>query len=90
MSIEVTVVPRSVLKKILQVESVTIILEGPATIQTLAARLVLEYGEPVQGALYDSQGRFAWLCVKNKQKVLPDEPVSDGDVVMLLPPLAGG
>lgn len=90
MSIQVTIIPKSVLKKYMRADSVTLHIEGPATIRSLTARLVQEYGTSVRDALYDRQGRFAWLCVKNKKRVLPDEPISEGDVIMLLPPLAGG
>jgi molybdopterin synthase catalytic subunit len=66
----------------LGVETTDVTLTAPATVRT-----VVEYLRLLPGG-----GRLPAkpLCARNLAHAAPDEPVTDGDEIAVLPPLAGG
>lgn len=83
-----------------QVQSVTgkatetISLEGPATVRTLAEKLIDTHGPPLGGLLLDPDGapRKSILVFLGDDQLDWNDPkeLKDGDKVMLLSPLSGG
>ncbi len=69
-------------------------IDGPCTVAELASRLAARHGEALRRLLLASDGRLSpiILVFVNDVQVGPedDRPLSDGDVMTLLSPIAGG
>jgi molybdopterin converting factor small subunit len=72
----------------------TVELAEPCSIQELLMRLAERHGEPMRRMVLGSDGmpHPAMLLFLGDQQVRADsrQPLEDGDVLVMLPPIAGG
>ena len=66
-------------------------LSDKSTINDLVYSLVDRYGKPIADLMTDKKtGSLTVIGIVNGTKCKADKELSDGDAVMLIPPLAGG
>ena len=91
---KVTVNYRGQVRQAAGVASEIVDLEAPCTMAELAARLAQRRGQPLRSFLFAEDGslRSHILFVVANEQVLPRSavPLKEGDVVTILPPMAGG
>lgn len=90
----VTVEYRAKARKAAGIASETVELAEPCSIQELLVRLAHQHGEPMRQLVLGSDGtpHPAILLFLGDQQVRPDsrQPVEDGDVLVMLPPVTRG
>ncbi len=82
---------RSHLKSLIKKQTITVELDVSSTVMDLIQKLIADFGEEAQKILYDeTRNAIQVLPIVNHKKSLSDTELHDGDVVILLPPIAGG
>jgi len=89
---KITVLYRGQVKQAAGVSSEIIDLNEPCSVAELARRLGGERGDPIRNFLLTGDGalRSHILFVVGDEQVSPDQNLREGDVVTILPPMAGG
>lgn len=63
---------------------------GPCSVQVAVKELVLKYGESIEKLIFDKDGKPYVMFLVNGNAVSLDHELQQGEILSILPPIAGG